>query len=59
MHRDMQLLFSKKQLPHNIRLIPGITREELKKLYAEVDAFVLPSIEDGFGFVFGENSFEF
>lgn len=54
MQRDVRLYLQNNPPPPGVRIIPGISRENLKKLYASADAFVLPSIQDGFGMVMGE-----
>lgn len=54
LQRDIKLLLAKTELPEGARIVAGVSREELKKLYFSSSAFVLPSIQDGFGLVIGE-----
>ena len=54
MQKDVRLLLERSSLPAGIRIISGVSRTELKKLYAQSHAFVLPSLQDGFGMVIGE-----
>jgi glycosyltransferase involved in cell wall biosynthesis len=54
LQKDVRLLLERYPLPAGVRIIPGVSRIELKKLYDSAHAFVLPSIQDGFGMVLGE-----
>lgn len=54
LQKDVRLLLERRPLPAGVRIIPGVSRVELKKLYDSAHAFVLPSIQDGFGMVLGE-----
>ncbi|MBM3887269.1 glycosyltransferase family 4 protein, partial [Candidatus Dependentiae bacterium] len=54
LQKDVRLLLERQSLPAGVRIIPGVSRNELKKLYESAHAFVLPSIQDGFGMVLGE-----
>lgn len=54
LQRDARLYLQQHPPPPGVRIIPGVSREDLKKLYASSNAFVLPSIQDGFGMVMGE-----
>lgn len=54
LQRDMRLFLHKRKLPSGVTIIPGVDRHRLKELYASASAFVLPSIQDGFGMVLGE-----
>ncbi|MCB4207990.1 glycosyltransferase family 4 protein [Arthrobacter sp. UM1] len=38
----------------NVQITPRVSREELRRLMAEADTFVLPSLVEGFGLVLGE-----
>lgn len=54
LQRDVRQLLTRQPLPPGARVQAGVSREELKKLYHSSSAFVLPSIQDGFGMVMGE-----
>lgn len=54
MQRDIKMLLKQTGIPRGVRIIPGVSRKDLKIIYASADAFVLPSIQDGFGMVLGE-----
>ncbi len=52
--KDMYQVLKKLKIKKNINFFGSCSRDDLKKLYLESDAFVLPSVEDGFGMVIGE-----
>lgn len=54
MQHDLHQVLSKKKLKNNIIFYGPTSREALRTLYQQASAFVLPSIEDGFGMVMGE-----
>lgn len=54
MQRDLKILLNRTGVPAGVRIIPGVSRDTLKQIYSTAHAFVLPSIQDGFGMVIGE-----
>lgn len=54
LQKDVRILLERHTLPSGVKIIPGVSRVVLKKLYASANAFVLPSLQDGFGMVLGE-----
>ncbi len=52
--KDLQSILSKLPIKDNVVFYGSTSKQKLKELYQNSSAFVLPSIEDGFGMVIGE-----